>query len=82
MALGARRFDVLRLVLVQAAKLILSGTAIGVLLALVMARGLKSLIYDVSPADPMTFMVIGFGVIAVALFACYIRRARLRRRIR
>ena len=39
MALGARRFDVLWLVLMQAAKLILSGTAIGVMLALVMARG-------------------------------------------
>jgi predicted permease len=72
MALGARRFDVLRLVLLQAGKLILSGTVIGVLLALVMARGLKSLIYDVSPADPLTFTAIGFAVIAVAIIACYI----------
>jgi predicted permease len=72
MALGAGRFDVLWLVLVQAAKLILSGTVIGVLLALVMARGLKSLIYDVSPADPLTFTAIGFAVVAVALFACYV----------
>jgi predicted permease len=72
MALGARQFDVLRLVLVQAAKLILSGTVTGVLLALVLARGLKSLIYDVSPADPLTFTGIGFAVIAIALFACYI----------
>jgi predicted permease len=72
MALGARRFDVLRLVLVQAGKLILSGTVIGVLLALVLARGLKSLIYDVSPTDPLTFTVIGFGVVAIALFACYV----------
>ncbi|HEX4172247.1 MAG TPA: FtsX-like permease family protein, partial [Acetobacteraceae bacterium] len=70
--LGARQFDVLRLVLVQAAKLILSGTVTGVLLALVLARGLKSLIYDVSPADPLTFTGIGFAVIAIALFACYI----------
>jgi predicted permease len=72
MALGARRFDVLRLVLLQAGKLILSGTVIGVLLALVMARGLKSLIYDVSPADPLTFTAIGFAVIVVAIVACYI----------
>jgi ABC-type antimicrobial peptide transport system permease subunit len=72
MALGARRLDVLRLVLLQAGKLILSGTVIGVLLALVMARGLKSLIYDVSPADPLTFTAIGFAVIAVAIIACYI----------
>src|SRR6201996_444851 len=72
MALGARRFDVLWLVLVQAAKLILSGTVIGVVLALVLARGLKSLIYEVSPADPLTFTAIGFAVIAVAIVACYI----------
>jgi putative ABC transport system permease protein len=59
-------------VLVQAGKMILSGTAMGVLLALVMARGLKSLIYEVSPADPLTFTAIGLAVVAVALLACYI----------
>jgi predicted permease len=72
MALGARQFDVLRLVLMQAAKLILSGTVIGVLLALMLARGLKTLIYDVSPADPLTFTAIGLAVIVIAIFACYI----------
>jgi predicted permease len=72
MALGARRFDVLRLVLLQAGKLILSGTVFGVLLALVLARGLKSLIYEVSPADPLTFTAIGFAVIVIAIVACYI----------
>jgi predicted permease len=72
MALGARQFDVLRLVLVQAAKLILSGTAMGVLLGLILGRGLKSLIYGVSPADPLTFTAIGLSVIAIAIVACYI----------
>ena len=72
MALGAQRLDVLRLVLTQAAKLVLSGTVIGVVMALVLARALKSLIYEVSPTDPVTFTAIGFSVIAVAIFACYI----------
>ncbi len=72
MALGAQRLDVLRLVLIQAAKLVLSGTAVGVILALVLARALKSLIYEVSPTDPVTFTAIGFSVITVAIFACYI----------
>jgi predicted permease len=76
MALGARRFDVLRLVLMQAGKLILAGTAIGVLLALMLARALKSLIYDVSPADPLIFSAIGLSVIAIAIFACYIPARR------
>ena len=72
MALGAQRTDVLRLVLRQAAKLIFTGTAIGVMLALIMGRVLKSLIYDVSPADPLTFTVVGLGVITIGVFACYI----------
>ena len=72
MALGAQRTDVLRLVLTQATKLVLAGTAIGVILALIMGRVLTSLIYDVSPADPLTFTVVGLGVIIIAIFACYI----------
>jgi ABC-type lipoprotein release transport system permease subunit len=63
----------------QAAKLTLSGTVIGLLLALLLARGLKSLIYDVSPADPLTFTAIGLAVVAIAIVACYIpaRKATL-----
>jgi ABC-type antimicrobial peptide transport system permease subunit len=50
----------------------LTDTAIGVILALIMGRVLTSLIYDVSPADPLTFTVVGLGVIIIAVFACYI----------
>jgi ABC-type antimicrobial peptide transport system permease subunit len=72
MALGAQRLDVINLVLVQAAKLVLTGTVLGLLLALTLARVLKSLIYDVSPADPLTFGSVGLMVIAIAVLACYI----------
>jgi predicted permease len=72
MALGAQRFDVLRLVLVQAGKLVLAGTAAGILLALILAQGLKSLIYQVSPADPLTFVVIAISVVMIAVLAGYI----------
>ena len=72
MALGAQRADVLRLVLRQAAKVVFTGTAIGVILAQIMGRVLTSLIYEVSPADPLTFTVVGLGVITIAVFACYI----------
>ncbi len=72
MALGAQRFDVLRLVLFEAGKLVLAGTAAGILLALVLAQGLKSLIYQVSPADPLTFTAIGLSVVLVAILAGYI----------
>ena len=72
MALGAQRFDVLRLVLMQAGKLVLAGTAAGILLALLLAQALKSLIYHVSPADPLTFTVIGLAVVVIAILASYI----------
>ena len=72
MAMGAQRIDVLRLVLAQASRLVLSGTLAGVLLALLLARALKSLIYEVSPADPMTFAFTVVAVIAIAIVACYI----------
>jgi ABC-type antimicrobial peptide transport system permease subunit len=71
-ALGAQRFDVIRLVLAQAAKLVLAGTVLGLGFALALARVLKNLIYDVSPADPLTFLSVGLMVIAIAVLACYI----------
>ncbi len=71
-ALGAQRVDVPRLVLTHAAALVLAGTALGVVFALVLARVLKSLIYDVSPADPLTFASVGLMVIVIAVLACYI----------
>jgi predicted permease len=72
MALGAQRLDVIRLVLAQAAGLVLTGTVLGLLLALTLARVLKNLIYEVSPADPLTFGAVGLMVIAIAVLACYI----------
>jgi predicted permease len=72
MALGAQRLDVLRLVLFEAGKLVLAGTTAGILLALLLAQGLRSLIYHVSPADPLTFAAIGIGVVVVAILAGYI----------
>lgn len=76
MALGAQQQDVLRLVLVQAAKLTLEGTVLGVVASLALARVLKSLIFNVSPTDPSTYLAVGLLVIAVALIACYIPARR------
>jgi predicted permease len=76
MALGAQRSNVLSLVFLQAMKLAAAGTLLGVIASLAMARVLKSLIFNVSPTDPMTFAVVGFMVITVALIACYIPARR------
>ena len=66
-------------VLAQAASLVLAGTVLGLIFALALARVLKSLIYNVSPADPLTFVSVGFTVIAIAVIACYIPALRATR---
>jgi predicted permease len=76
MALGAQRADVLRLVLAQAAKLVFSGTVLGIALALALGRVLSSIIYNVSPADPLTFTAVGLMVVTIAVFACYLPARR------
>jgi ABC-type antimicrobial peptide transport system permease subunit len=49
---------------------------LGVIASLAFARVLKSLIFNVSPTDPATFLAVGLLVIAVALIACYIPARR------
>jgi predicted permease len=75
-ALGAQRSDVLRLVLSQAAALVLAGTFVGLIVALTLSRVLRNLIYDVSAADPLTFASVAIIVIFVAIAACYIPARR------
>ena len=58
LALGANRWHVVRLVLGQSAILAATGVALGLLGALALARALRSLIYEVSPADPATFATV------------------------
>ena len=58
--------------LLQAGKLVLAGTAAGILLALALAQALRSLIYHVSPADPLTFTAISIAVVLIAILASYI----------
>jgi predicted permease len=72
MALGARRMDVVLLVLRQAAMLTLSGAVLGMAFALLAGRVLKSMIYEVNPSDPLIFSAAGVFVIAMALTACWL----------
>jgi putative ABC transport system permease protein len=79
MALGARKSDVLRMVVGQGLRLALIGIAIGVAAALVLTRFLASLLYGVKPTDPLTFFAVSLILIAVALAACYIPARRAAR---
>ncbi len=76
MALGAEKHDVLKMILGQGLKLALIGVAIGIAGALALTRFLSSLLYGVTPTDPVTFIAVSLILIAVALVACYIPARR------
>jgi putative ABC transport system permease protein len=76
MAMGARPFDVLKLVLGQGAKLIGIGLGTGSVIAFIAARLIISLLYQVSSADPLVYLCVAALLAAVALLACYIPARR------
>ena len=57
-ALGAARSDVLRLVVGQGAALAMVGAIVGLVAALAATRVLRTLLFDVVPSDPTTFIVV------------------------
>jgi putative ABC transport system permease protein len=67
MALGARRRDVLRLVVGQAFVSVVGGVALGLGLALVTSRGLQGLLHGVAATDPTTFAATALFLALVAL---------------
>jgi putative ABC transport system permease protein len=79
MALGAQRGDVLRLVLCHGLLLCLIGIALGISCAFGVIRLIKSLIFGVSPTDPVTFVSVAVLWAGVALAACWIPARRASR---
>ena len=76
MALGARSGDVLKSILQQGFKLTLIGLAIGMGGAFAATRIIRSLLHDVSPTDPLTFVSVSVLLAGVALLATYIPARR------
>jgi putative ABC transport system permease protein len=75
-ALGARPRDIFRLVIGQGVRLIAVGLGLGVIGALTVTRFLSGTLYEVSPADPATFVGISLLLALVALAASYIPARR------
>jgi putative ABC transport system permease protein len=78
-ALGARPWRVVRLVLVEGLALAAAGLAIGLAGALALTRLLASLLYGTTPTDPMTFVGVTLFLAVVALAATYIPARRATR---
>jgi len=79
MALGARKLDVLRAILAHGFKLTLVGVAIGLAGAVALTRVLASLLYDVTPTDPLTLAGVSLVLAAIALLASYLPARRAAR---
>jgi predicted permease len=78
-ALGAGHSDVLRLVLGHGVSMALVGIAIGITVSLGLTQLMASMLYGVSPTDPITFAGVAVILTFVALAACYIPARRAMR---
>jgi ABC-type antimicrobial peptide transport system permease subunit len=77
LALGATSSGVVRTAAMPGIVLSITGVATGLLLSFVVTRLLKSLIWGVKATDPVTFIAVGFLLIAVATAASFLPATRL-----
>ena len=67
--LGAGRTRVFRLILGQGLKVVFAGVVLGLVGALALTRFIRSLLFGVTPSDPLTFAIVSSLLILVALIA-------------
>jgi len=79
MALGAQPGSVLRLIVGQGVGLAAAGAVLGLGGAWLLTRAMNSLLFDVTPTDPLTFFAVPAVLATVALFASYIPARRAMR---
>ncbi|HKS10240.1 MAG TPA: ABC transporter permease [Pyrinomonadaceae bacterium] len=79
MALGARKTDVLRLIVVNGMKLAVIGLVLGLVASWALTRFIAGLLFGVEPTDPLTFTVVSACLLAAAFLACYLPARRATR---
>ena len=72
MALGARRSNVGGMVLREAVVLTLIAISVGCGLSLILTRGLRGLLFEVSPSDPATLVFVAAGILAITAFSAFL----------
>jgi predicted permease len=75
-ALGASQMRIIRLVVWKGMALALCGVVVGLTGALTLCRLLRSLLFGISPADPLTFITISLLLAAITLLASYLQAHR------
>ena len=78
-ALGAQRMNILQMAMGEGMQLVAIGLAVGLMGAGALTRFFRSMLFDVAPADPITFFSVSAILAGVALFACYIPAQRATR---
>jgi putative ABC transport system permease protein len=76
MALGAHEVNIIGMVVRQGFALTATGVCLGVIAALVLTRFVSTLLYGVSPTDPLTFVVVPLILTGVALVATFMPARR------
>jgi len=76
MALGAQRSQLTSLFVRQGLALTAIGAACGLIVAFVTMRLMSAILFNVSPVDPLTYIVITAGLVATAYLACYLPSRR------
>lgn len=76
MAVGARRSDIVRLVLAEGARMLITGVAIGIALALGASRLVSGLLYGVAPSDPVTYLAVAATLVLLGIGACIVPSVR------
>ncbi len=79
MALGAKRYDVLMMVMREGARVAAFGVAAGILLAIALTRAMSNLLFGISATDPVTFAAVSAMLAVIALAACYVPALRATR---
>jgi putative ABC transport system permease protein len=79
LALGARRGEVLGIVMAQAGRLAITGIAIGLVAAVLASRVLRAQLFEVAPTDTLTYVLVGAGLLLVSLVASWIPARRAAR---
>jgi len=78
-ALGARRVDVLRMVIGRGVKMTVIGLAAGIAASLALTRLIARFLFGVKNTDPVTYSIVALVLAAVALIACYVPARRATR---
>jgi putative ABC transport system permease protein len=71
MALGARVWEVSRLVVLQSVRLAVAGVAVGLVCALAATRALRALLFEVSPTDPLVLASVSALLVVLAVLASF-----------